>query len=271
MAAKDKPIPTPSDSTTISIAELLNNPSITSSKLSSSKNYLPWSTAIKTFLTYMEKLKCMLMKTNQRLPVQLGKRKVLRWGLGCGTARNLMWVVTWYCCPLHMQFGLQLRWHMVLSVTFKESRSNVKTYSSQSKVLDLCMSTIVFWRKSGRNWIYINPILKIHHLEASKGRNEGNFLPGCIGPSIWINQKSTANQCWTTYPQCHLFEIFMDFSRLKSIRRPGGECCNLCYCPSCFKFYKGQGKRSWSIWKEGWDDWYRDFCKKQDHTEDKCW
>lgn len=39
------------NSTPISIAELLNNSSITSTKLAGSKNYLPWSATIKTFLS----------------------------------------------------------------------------------------------------------------------------------------------------------------------------------------------------------------------------
>lgn len=57
MAAQPKPSSSSSEPTTISITELLNSSSITSSKLSGSKNYLPWSVAIKTFLISKEKLK----------------------------------------------------------------------------------------------------------------------------------------------------------------------------------------------------------------------
>lgn len=57
MAANDKPTPTQSDLAPFSIAELLNSSFITSSNLSGSKNYLPWSAAIKTFLVSKEKLK----------------------------------------------------------------------------------------------------------------------------------------------------------------------------------------------------------------------
>lgn len=56
MATKDKRIATTSDVSTISIAELLSNSSITLSKLSSPKNYLSWAAAIKTFLTSKERL-----------------------------------------------------------------------------------------------------------------------------------------------------------------------------------------------------------------------
>lgn len=56
MATKDKCIATTSDVSTISIAELLSSSSITSSKLSSTKNYLSWAAAIKTFLTSKERL-----------------------------------------------------------------------------------------------------------------------------------------------------------------------------------------------------------------------
>lgn len=57
MATKDKPPTHTSDDSAISIAELINSSYITSSKLSGSKNYLPWSAAIKTFLISKEKLK----------------------------------------------------------------------------------------------------------------------------------------------------------------------------------------------------------------------
>lgn len=57
MAAKDKPAVTSPEFTTISIAGHLNSSSITSSKLSGTKNYLSWSAAIKTFLTSKEKLR----------------------------------------------------------------------------------------------------------------------------------------------------------------------------------------------------------------------
>lgn len=58
MVADDKVgRPSSSDSTTISIADLINSSSITSSKLSGSKNYLPWCAAIKKFLTSKERLK----------------------------------------------------------------------------------------------------------------------------------------------------------------------------------------------------------------------
>lgn len=57
MATKNKPNITSPDTFTISVAELLNNSSITFTKLSGSKNYLPWSAAIQTFLTSKEKFK----------------------------------------------------------------------------------------------------------------------------------------------------------------------------------------------------------------------
>lgn len=55
MAANDKPTPTQSNLAPIAIAEQLNSSFITSSNLSGSKNYLPWSAAIKTFLMSKEK------------------------------------------------------------------------------------------------------------------------------------------------------------------------------------------------------------------------
>lgn len=57
MTTKDKPATTSSDVSTIFIAKLLNSTSITPSKLSGSKNYLPWAVAIKTFLIYKERIK----------------------------------------------------------------------------------------------------------------------------------------------------------------------------------------------------------------------
>lgn len=57
MATKDDTSIPSMSSTPISIAELLNNSSITSTKLAGSKNYHPWSAAIKTFLISKEKLR----------------------------------------------------------------------------------------------------------------------------------------------------------------------------------------------------------------------
>lgn len=56
MAKKEKSVIPPSQTTTISINEVLNNSSIISSKLSGSKNYLSWSAAIRTFHNSKEKL-----------------------------------------------------------------------------------------------------------------------------------------------------------------------------------------------------------------------
>lgn len=189
MATKDDTSIPSMSSTPISIAELLNNSSISSTKLAGSKNYHPWSAAIKTFLISKEKLRY-IEEGKPSIAIPTWEKEDARWGHGCGTVWSLMLVAMLCCYLLPMQYGLLSKETYGNDGNIQRIYKLCEDIFLTKQALGLCMSITALWNLSGNSSTcssHIQRILPLGNVNEKTWKSSPFFLLSTLN----MNQQRT--------------------------------------------------------------------------------